>query len=144
MCLRHAASRFCNFATLRIDWDRVPRTRVVLYREGDGSCPFVEWFSKLPAKVQDKCYLRLDRLGETGHELRRPEADLLRDGIYELRASLHGVHHRILYFFHGTVAAVVSHGLVKERAVPPKEIDRAVERKKRFETKPQKHTYEEA
>ena len=88
--------------------------------------------------------LRLDRLREMGHELRRPEADLLRDGIYELRVSLQGVHHRVLYFFHGTVAAVVSRGLVKERVVPPKEIDRAVERKKRFEANPQKHTYEEA
>jgi len=55
-----------------------------------------------------------------------------------------GIHHRILYFFHGAVAAVVSHGLAKERAVPPKEIDRAVERKKRFEANPAKHTYEEA
>jgi len=72
------------------------------------------------------------------------EADILRDGIYELRASLGGVHHRILYFFHGAVAAVVSHGLVKERVVPSKEIDRAVERKKRFEANPAKHTYEEA
>jgi hypothetical protein len=42
------------------------------------------------------------------------------------------------------MAAVVSHGLVKERVVPPKEIDRAVERKKRFEANPAKHTYEEA
>jgi hypothetical protein len=63
-----------------------------------------------------------------GHELRRPEADFLRDGIYELRVSLGGVHHRILYFFHGATAAVVSHGLVKERVVPSKEIDHAVER----------------
>jgi len=69
---------------------------------------------------------------------------LSRDGIYELRASLGGVHHRILYFFHGAVAAVVSHGLAKERVVPPKEIDRAIERKKRFEANPKKHTYEEA
>ena len=120
------------------------KTRVALYREEDGSCPFIEWFDRLPAKVQDKCYLRLERLREMGHELRRPEADFLRDGIYELRASLGGVHHRILYFFHGAVAAVVSHGLAKERAVPPKEIDRAVERKKRFEANPAKHTYEEA
>ena len=45
--------------------------------------------------------------------------------------------------FHGTVAAVVSHGIVKERVVPPKEIDRAVERKKRFEANPWRHTYEE-
>ncbi len=28
--------------------------------------------------------LRLERLREMGHELRRPEADFLRDGIYEL------------------------------------------------------------
>jgi phage-related protein len=78
-----------------------------------------------------------------GHELRRPEADFLRDGIYELRVSLGGVHHRILYFFHGAMASVVSHGLVKERLVPPKEIDRAIERKKRFEQDPSKHTYQE-
>jgi phage-related protein len=93
--------------------------------------------------MQDKCYLRLERLGEMGHELRRPEADFLRDGIYELRVSFRGVHHRILYFFHGAVAAVVSHGFVKERAVPPKEIDRAMGRKKRFESDPFRHTYEE-
>jgi hypothetical protein len=49
-----------------------------------------------------------------------------------------------LYFFHGAIAAVVSHGLVKERVVPPKEIDHAVERKNRFEANPAKHTYEEA
>lgn len=55
-----------------------------------------------------------------------------------------GVHYRILYFFHGTVAAVASHGLAKEGVVPPKEIDHAVERKKRFEANPAKHTYEEA
>ena len=95
-------------------------------------------------KVQDKCYVRLERLGAMGHELRRPEADFLRGGIYELRVSLQGVHHRILYFFHGAVAAVVSHGLVKERAVPLKEIDRAVERRKRFAANPARHTYEEA
>jgi phage-related protein len=85
----------------------------------------------------------MERLREMGHELRRPEADFLRDGIYELRVSLRGVHYRILYFFHGTVAAVVSHGLVKERAVPSKEIDRALERRKRFEASPRRYTYEE-
>jgi phage-related protein len=121
----------------------VPKTKVVLFQDEDGSCPFLTWFGRLPAKVQDKCFLRLERLREAGHELRRPEADFLRDGIYELRVSLQGVHYRILYFFHATVAAVVSHGLIKERIVPPKEIDRAVDRKKRFEADPRKHTYEE-
>jgi len=93
--------------------------------------------------VQDKCYLRLERLRELGHELRRPEADFLRNGIYELRVSVSGVHHRVLYFFHGKAAVVVSHGLMKERTVPPKEIDRAIERKRRFEADPVWHTYEE-
>jgi phage-related protein len=121
----------------------VSKISVVLYRGIDGSCPFVEWFDELPAKAQNKCYLRLERLRERGHELRRPEADFLRDGIHELRVSLGGVHHRILYFFHGTAAAVVSHGLMKERVVPAREIDRAVERKKRFEANPSIHTYQE-
>jgi phage-related protein len=121
----------------------VPRTTVVFYCEEDGSCLFLEWFEKLNTKAQDKCYLRLERLRELGHELRRPEADYLRDGIYELRVSIQGVHHRILYFFHGRTAAIVSHGLVKERMVPPKEIDRAVKRKMLFEQNPAKHTYEE-
>jgi len=120
----------------------MPKTAVVLYCEDDGSCPFLEWLDELPLKAQDKCQVRLERLRDLGHELRRPEADLLRDGIYELRASLHGVNYRILYFFHGTVAAIVSHGIVKTRAVPPKEIDRAVERKKLFQANPSKHRYE--
>ncbi|HEV2690229.1 MAG TPA: type II toxin-antitoxin system RelE/ParE family toxin [Bryobacteraceae bacterium] len=121
----------------------MPRTRVVLFREEDGSCPTLEWLEKLPPKVQDKCYLRLERLRELGHELRRPEADLLREGIYELRVDFRGVHHRILYFFHGAIAAVVSHGLVKERTVPPIEIERAIERKKRFVVNPRRHSYDE-
>jgi putative component of toxin-antitoxin plasmid stabilization module len=69
-------------------------------------------------KARLKCRARIKRLAEFGHELRRPEADYLRDGIYELRVALQGRNYRMLYFFHGQVAAVVSHGLVKERAVP--------------------------
>lgn len=77
--------------------------------------------------------VRLERSEELGHELRRPVADYLRDDIYELRVGFQGIHYRMLYFFHGRTAAVVSHGLIKEREVPPKEIDKAIERKKRFE-----------
>jgi phage-related protein len=79
----------------------VPRTTVVLYSEEDGACPFLEWLDELPVKAQAKCLLRLERLRELGHELRRPEADFLRDGIYELRISLRHIQYRILYFFHG-------------------------------------------
>ena len=87
---------------------------------------------------------RVERLAELGHELRRPEADFLRDGIYELRAKHGGVNYRMLYFFHGRVAAVVSHGFAKQRAkVPEREIKPAIKRKERFEAAPKACTYED-
>jgi putative component of toxin-antitoxin plasmid stabilization module len=50
----------------------------------------------LPARAQDKCTVRIERLAELGHGLRRPEAGFLRDGIYELRAKHGGVNYRML------------------------------------------------
>ena len=61
----------------------------------------------------------------------------------ELRVGLQHVNYRMLYFFHGRTAAVISHGLVKEAEVPPKEIERAIERKRKFEKNPKAHTHEE-
>jgi phage-related protein len=121
----------------------MPKTKVVFYKEDDGSVPLLEWLDSLPAKALDKCVVRIERLKEMGHELRRPEADFLRDGIHELRIGLQHMNYRILYFFHGKEVAVVSHGLVKEAAVPNNEIDKAIERKKKFETDPKAHTHEE-
>ncbi len=119
------------------------KTRVIFYREDDGSVPILEWLDSLQEKALDKCTVRIERLAELGHELRRPEADFLRDGIYELRVGLQHVNYRMLYFFHGRTATVVSHGLVKEAEVPPKEIEKAIERKRKFEKNPKAHTYEE-
>lgn len=105
--------------------------------------PFLTWLDEIPKKAIVKCRLKLERLRELGHELRRPEADYLRDGIYELRVSLQGMQYRMLYFFHGNIAAVVSHGIVKEAQVPPKDIDLAIRRKQRFEQNPKHYAYEE-
>ena len=80
--------------------------------------------------------MRIERLRDLGHELRRPEADYLHDGIYELRVGLRGMNYRMLYFFHGRVAAVLAHGLAKEREVPPREIKEAIRRKHKFELDP--------
>ena len=122
----------------------MPKIPVVFYRESDGTAPVLKWLDALPAKAQDKCLIKIERLCELGHELRRPEADLLREGIYELRIGLQGINYRILYFFHGRTAAVLAQGLVKERVVPSREIDVALTRKRRFEQDPEHHTYEEA
>lgn len=119
----------------------MPITEVLFYQEGDSTVPIITWLEGLPAKALEKCLARLVRLEELGHGLRRPEGDYLRDSIYELRASLQGVHYRMLYFFHGKAAAVVSHGIVKERAVPPKEIDAVVARRKQFTANPKQHTF---
>lgn len=118
------------------------QTEVFFYREPkDDSVPLLIWFGGLPMKVQAKCTERIDRLGDLGHELRRPEADFLRDGIHELRASYRGVHYRMLYFFAGKAVVVVSHGLTKQREVPPREIDRALERKQLVEADFERFTF---
>src|SRR6266853_5133313 len=119
----------------------MPKTNVVVYQEEDGTCPVLLWLREIPPKAQMKCRVKMGRLAEMGHELRRPEADLLRDKIYELRSTLQGVHYRLLYFFHGNTAAVLTSGIVKEDRVPPVEIERAITRKEKFELNPTKHTY---
>jgi phage-related protein len=91
-------------------------------------------------KAQVKCLAYLSQLEDRGHELRRPVADLLRDGIYELRPTYAGVHTRILYFFTGQDAVVVSHGLTKQAAVPTTDIERAIVRRKKFAANPRAHT----
>lgn len=121
----------------------MPRTKTLIYCEDDGGAPLLDWFDTIPDQARAKCVARIERLSELGHELRRPEADFLRDGIYELRAALQGINYRVLYFFHGREAVILSHGLVKERIVLPKEIEWAITRKRKFEAAPQKHTYGE-
>jgi len=120
----------------------MPITEVVLFVDDDGSAPLLEWFDGLPDKVTDKFIVRIGRLEECGHELRRPEADYLRDGVYELRVRHKRVNYRLLYFFHEG-RAVLAHGIVKEGKVPDREIDRALGRRTRFELDPETHTYRE-
>ncbi len=118
----------------------MPKVALIGFRDEDGAVPFVEWLDSLPTKAQARCSVRLDRLREMGIELRRPEADYLRDGIYELRIKYLRINYRILYFFHGRTSIVVSHGLAKEKAVPPKEIELAINRKSLFLADPEKHS----
>jgi phage-related protein len=112
----------------------------MLFRELNGVVPLLDWLDEIPLKAAAKCRVRLGRLCELGHELRRPEADLLRDGIHELRASYQGVHYRVLYSLAGHGLAVVSHGITKEGSVPAREIDLALRRKGEFMREPEAHT----
>ena len=119
----------------------MPHTKIVFYLEEDGTVPIVEWLCVLQPKARAKCQAYLARLQSEGHDLRRPVADYLRDGIHELRPSFRGVQYRVLYFFHGQSAVVISHGLVKEQKVPAGEIERALNRLRRFKSDPQRFTF---
>jgi len=123
----------------------MPRTQVVFFKEATGGAPVVEWLSELlheNKKAWANCRARIEMLAEFGHELRRPAADILRDGLYELRAKQGHVQYRILYFFHGRNVAILAHALTKEDKVPDVDIERAIARKKVFVANPKAHTYE--
>jgi hypothetical protein len=123
----------------------MPRCQVIFYQDENGAVPALDWLRAMgrrDLRVVQKLHARIERLEEMGHELRRPEGDLLRDGIYELRARLGNTNFRLLYFFDGRTVAVLAHGLTKEAGIPDAEIERALERKRRYEQNPSKHRYE--
>jgi len=126
---------------------KMPRTVVVFYREpSGGEVPVLEWLGRLRKtnrRAYETCVAAVERLAAYGHELRRPVADLLRDGIHELRIRRGHVNYRILYFFHGRDLAILGHAVTKEGVVPAVEIERCLRRKCAFESDPEGHTYSE-
>jgi phage-related protein len=116
----------------------VPPTEVVVFANKDGIAPLLAWLDGLPPKVQVTCIAILRRLREKGYDLRRPYCDYLRDDIYELRIRAQGINYRVLYFYH-LGRAVLSHGIIKKREVPPKKIDRARSNKALYIKDPDGH-----
>ncbi|MFL5245819.1 MAG: type II toxin-antitoxin system RelE/ParE family toxin [Gemmataceae bacterium] len=121
----------------------MPLTVVQVFRDEDGSVPLIEWLDDLQTtepRAFSKCLDMILRLEQLGNELRRPLADMLRDGIYELRAKVGRVNYRILYFFSGSNVCCLSHGFSKEKNVPSSQIDLAVRRKRLVQTNRTKYT----
>ena len=99
---------------------------VVYYTDTRGSCPVKEFIDSRTAANQAKIMAFIALLEERGPNLPRPYADLLRDGIHELRLKLSGDQMRILYFFAHRRRIVLSHFFRKNAAkVPNREILRA-------------------
>lgn len=120
----------------------MPNVEVVLFQEDDGSIPLRDWLDALPVKARVKCLQRLNLLSELGHELRRPHAEYLEGtDLYELRVRHFRVQYRMLYFFHGQEATILSHGFSKEGKIPPGEIALATERMTRFRANPGRHAF---
>jgi phage-related protein len=125
----------------------MPETKIVFFQDESGKVPVLSWLGNL--RQQDRkgyanCVARIQQLAKLGYEIRRPAADFLRNGIYELRAKHVRVQYRILYFFHGQNVVVLAYGIVKEDdRVPVADIDRAIAYQELFTSNPELHTYTE-
>jgi phage-related protein len=113
----------------------------VFYREEDGSVPVSEWLDRVNSRVVAKVKSRLILLEERGHELLRPVAEYLVDGIYELRIISSGQRYRILYGFHGRNMVMLLSAFAKSsQRVPRREIILARSRYERFVADPGIHS----
>ena len=120
----------------------MPATQVLFFQDDDGSVPVLEWLELLRARNERafrKCFGLIRLLEEFGHELRRPRADTLRDGVYELRTKVGNVNYRILYGFVGKDVALLAGALTKEQKLPAQEIDKASERIEKYKSNPKKY-----
>jgi phage-related protein/transcriptional regulator with XRE-family HTH domain len=86
----------------------MPQIEVLFYRDEDGTAPLNDWLTSLQAKARAKCLAHLQLLEKHGHELRRPHAENLGNGLYELRVKFFRVNYRMLYFFYGRDAACLA------------------------------------
>ena len=73
--------------------------KLLYYVKKDGTKPVEEYIRKLSINERAKTFAFIEHLKEKEPDLHRPYADLLEDGIHELRIKLTGDQVRILYFF---------------------------------------------
>jgi hypothetical protein len=84
-------------------------------------CPASDFLDSCSSEHQVKVLHFLELLEEMGPTLPRPYADLLEDGIHELRVSLSGDHVRVLYFFCFETYIVVYRAFRKHSSKVPSE-----------------------
>lgn len=108
--------------------------RIVFYKTPRGDSPFETFLEGHNDKIRTKFVKLLAVLKEYGPNLKRPYADVLREGIRELRVGFAGNAYRALYFFFIESSIVITHAFMKKTdKVPPEEIERALRYKKDFE-----------
>jgi phage-related protein len=102
--------------------------RLSFFRQERGDEPVLDFLRALPKAARIEAGAALSDLEERGPRLRRPGADYLRDGVYELRFSSQKVQYRILYFFAGRDVVLTNAFIKKTKKVPGEEIERAIRR----------------
>jgi phage-related protein len=94
--------------------------QVLYYSKGDGSMPVKEYIDSLSLRERAKTMAFIELLEDKGPNVPRPYADLLDDGIHELRIKLTGTQVRILYFFCYQNTIVLTNVFDKHSAKVPK------------------------
>lgn len=103
---------------------------IYFYVDDRGHRPVKEFVDSLPMRDQAKVLAYLEELKRQGHNLRRPMADYLSEGIYELRPK----DNRIFYFFFLKDNVVLLHAIKKKtNKIPVWDLDLCVKRRKQVE-----------
>jgi phage-related protein len=96
---------------------------IYYYDKINGMSPVKDYINSLPLRDRVKTLAFIGLLETKGPNLPRPYADLLKDGIHELRIKLTGTQVRILYFFCYRNIVVLTNAFEKHTdAVPESEI----------------------
>ncbi len=99
---------------------------VIYYESEQGNCPIEKFIISRKQSNKAKTLSLISFLEEKGPNLPRPYADLLEDGIHELRIKLSGDQIRILYFFCYKEFIILTHAFTKNtNKVPASEIKKA-------------------
>ncbi|PJZ51222.1 type II toxin-antitoxin system RelE/ParE family toxin [Leptospira adleri] len=108
--------------------------KVYYYSESEDEESEIESFiNSKDERNQAKILAWIEKLEELGPNLPRPYADILKDGIHELRIKLSGDQVRILYFFcYKDYVILTNHFIKRSDKVPKSEIDKAVKRREIF------------
>jgi phage-related protein len=104
---------------------------IYYYVDERGENPVKEFIEKLPLKEQAKIFAYLEELKKQGHNLRRPMADYLTEGIYELRPR----DNRIFYYFLLRENVVLLHAIRKKSdKIPAGDLQICLKRRKQTES----------
>src|SRR4030067_2799214 len=87
--------------------------KVIYYETEKGESPVHDFITSKSLNNRVKIYALISFLEEKRPNLPRPYADLLDDGIHELRIKLSGNQIRILYFFCYKDFIILTHHFVK-------------------------------
>ena len=99
---------------------------IYYYVDDRGNRPVEVFIRSLPVKERSRILAYIYELKKEGNNLRRPMADYLRGGIYELRPR----RNRLFYFFYLRDSVVLVHAIIKlTTEIPQNDLNLCLRRK---------------